>query len=372
MNHGQFYKSAELVAALHRDSGGKFPGCRAVHAVGRIYAGIFIPTAQARGLSRAAHFREPTPVTARFSGDSGDPNQKPSNVAGMAVRFYLPDDTITDLVTITLPAFPARNPDEFIEFLGARAPDPATGKPDLARLGAFLAAHPHIGRVVQQILAQPALASFAQVNYRALHAFYFLNESGQGRWARYHFLPEAGVAAQPPEELAKKPQDYLFEELEERLQRGPVAFGLDLELAGEGDSLDDPSAFWPEDRPHVAAGRLELIGRITEDQIGDAVMMHDPTRVTDGIEVASEDQIVAARRAPICSRSPSGWAIGSPSRWPLRTPRWGSGPWPTNCRLCSQGPAKPWRSRKLHTCHYPLEWRSHQGMAAWAVDDMCL
>lgn len=30
MSHGQFHKSSELVAAMHRDSGGVFPGFRAV------------------------------------------------------------------------------------------------------------------------------------------------------------------------------------------------------------------------------------------------------------------------------------------------------------------------------------------------------
>jgi hypothetical protein len=106
MNHGQFYKADQLVAAVHQDAGGIFPGFRAAHAVGRIYAGTFTPTAAAKTLSRAAHFQDaPVPATARFSGTSGDPSQKPSNVAAMALKFYLPDGTITDLIGITLPAF---------------------------------------------------------------------------------------------------------------------------------------------------------------------------------------------------------------------------------------------------------------------------
>ena len=315
MTHGQFDKSGELVAAIQRDSGGTFSGFRPAHAFGRIYAGTFTPNAAARTLSRAAHFGASVPATARFSGDSGNPGKKPSNIAGMAVKFYLPDDTITDLVAVTLPAFPARTPDDFIDFLEAKTLDSKTGQPDMAKLGAYLSSHPNAAKVVEILQSQPALASFAQVSYRPLHAFCFVNAAGEGRWARYHWEPQAGIAGQPPEELAKQPQDYLFNELEGRMQQAPVVFTLELEFAQAGDPLDDPSAFWPEGRERVTVGHLELVRPITEAQIGDQAMMHDPTRVTDGIEVSPDDQIVAARRGAyllsVAQRS-GGWQQKSP------------------------------------------------------------
>jgi len=138
--------------------------------------------------------------------------------------------------------------------------------------------------------------SLAQVSYRPLHTFYFENAAGEGRWARYHWEPEAGIAGQPIEELAKQPHDYLYDEFEGRLSSGPVAFRLELELAEAGDTVDDPSVMWPEGRERVVVGRLELNRRITEAEIGDPVMMHDPTAVTDGIEVSLDDQIIAVRR----------------------------------------------------------------------------
>ena len=138
--------------------------------------------------------------------------------------------------------------------------------------------------------------SFAQVSYRPLHAFWFVNADGVGRWARYHWEPEAGVAGQPLEESAKQPHDYLYDEFETRLRAGPVAFRLELELARDGDPVDDPSAIWPDGRERVVVGRLELTRPITPAEIGDPVMMHDPTRVTDGIETSPDDQIIAVRR----------------------------------------------------------------------------
>src|SRR4249920_146775 len=131
MNHGQFYMADDLVAAVHRDAGGIFAGFRAAHAYGRFYAGTFTATPAAKTLSRAAHFQgTPVPVTARFSGAAGDPGKKPSNIVAMATKFYLPDGTVTDLIGITMPAFFARTPQEFLAFTAAHMADPTTGEPD--------------------------------------------------------------------------------------------------------------------------------------------------------------------------------------------------------------------------------------------------
>lgn len=296
-HHGPFYRSAELVAAVHRAEGGIFETFRAAHAFGRIYAGAFTATPAAKTLSRAAHFQgTPVRVTARLSGKAGDPNKNPLNIVAMATKFYLPNGTVTDLIAITLPHFFARTPEEFLGFTEAATPNPATGQPDIDKIKAFAAGHPNAARLLKSLVSQPALVSFAQVTYRPLHTFYFVNAEGQGRWARYHWEPEAGVAGQPITELAKQPHDYLFEEFETRLRSGPVAFRMELELAAEGDPVDDPSAMWPEGRERVVVGRLELFRRITEAEIGDPVMLHDPTAVTDGIEISPDDQIIAVRR----------------------------------------------------------------------------
>ena len=110
-HHGPFYRSTELVTAVHRAEGGMFEGFRAAHAFGRIYAGTFTATPVAKTISRAAHFQgAPVPVTARLSGSSGDPAKPPLSIVAMATKFYLPDGTVTDLIAITLPAFFALGP----------------------------------------------------------------------------------------------------------------------------------------------------------------------------------------------------------------------------------------------------------------------
>ena len=87
-----------------------------------------------------------------------------------------------------------------------------------------------------------------------------------------------------------EPIPELFEELEARLRKAPVVFNLVLQLAKDGDPTNDPTALWPDDRPRVTIGRLEIIRTTTVEEIGDPVMLHDPTRLTDGI-VASDDPL---------------------------------------------------------------------------------
>src|SRR5262245_25101977 len=298
MNPDKCYNRGQLCAGVHNAEGGIFEGFWAAHASGRIYTGAFTATPAAKALSRAAHFQgTAVPVTARLSGTSGNPEQKASKVVAMATKFYLPNGTVTDLIAISgLPAFFARTPEEFLAATEALTPDPSTGQRNPAKTQAFFASYPNAARVFQALQSQPAVVSFAQASYRPFHTYYFVNAAGTGRWARYHWEPEAGVASQPVEELARQPNDYLYEEFERRLLAGPVAFRLELELARDGDPVDDPSAIWPDGRERVAVGHLELIRPITEDEIGDPVMMHDPTAVTDGIEISPDDQIIAARR----------------------------------------------------------------------------
>jgi catalase len=213
----------------------------------------------------------------------------------MAARFYLPDGTTTDLVALPIPLFFARTPDETLEFLEAVRPDSVTGQPDPKRLEPFFASHPWIAHAAQLAKALPASISFAQTAFHMLHAFRFVNATDKAQYARYHWEPEAGVSGQTLEELQKQSPGYLFEEYEARLRKAPVAFNLVLQLAGDGDALDDPNAPWPDDRPRIRIGQLQVIRTTTVEEIGDPVMMHDPTRVTDGIEV-SDDPVLAARR----------------------------------------------------------------------------
>ena len=296
MTPSQYRRAAELVEMIHENFQGFHPGYRGVHAQGRYYAAVFKATPEAKKLSRAVHLQgQPVPATVRHGHSASGNPWGPAVSPSMAVKFYLPDGTVTDLIGITIPLFFGRTPDEVLEGLKILKPDPATGKPDEKRVMQYLATRPWIANAFKIAKNLPYPVSFAQTVFHAIHAFKFVNAADEAQYARYHWEPETGEAGQTLEELQKQPPSYLFEELEARLRKAPVVFNLVLQLAEEGDPTDDPTAPWPEDRSRVAIGRLELVRPTTVEEIGDPVMLHDPTRLTDGIE-PSDDPVLAVRR----------------------------------------------------------------------------
>jgi catalase len=87
---------------------------------------------------------------------------------------------------------------------------------------------------------------------------------------------------------------YLRDDLADRLRQGPARFTLWVQLAGEDDPVDDPTVAWPDDRERVEMGSLEITGlAFDREQDGD-VLVFDPTRVIDGIEL-SDDKILLFR-----------------------------------------------------------------------------
>jgi catalase len=276
---------------------GSHPGYRAVHAKGVLCAGTFTPTGSAAALSRAAHLAGP-PVRAhvRFSNGGGDPSVPDGtrDVRGMAVKFYPPDGGTTDIVALSLPVFFARTPEDLLAFNVARRPDPATGQPDVEKVGAYLAEHPEGVAAVMAAISHPAPGSYCGVTYHSIHAFGFEAADGAVRYGRYHLLPAGGEETITEEEAAAKSPDYLRDELAARLERGPAAFFLDVSLAADGDPLDDPTAEWPPEREVVRLGRLEITGLAFDRERDGDVLVFDPTRVPDGIRL-TDDKILLAR-----------------------------------------------------------------------------
>ena len=287
----------DAVDAIKAASGSR-PGHRAAHAKGTLLAGSFTATPEAARLTRAAHMQgDPVRVTARASNGGGDPGvpDYAKLGRGLAVKLYLADGTKTDMVALTLPVFLVRTPEDFIDFTRLQKPDPQTGQPDMEKLGAWFGEHPEAGPAVQASLAAEPPASYAQVAYNGLHAFHWEGADGQSRFIRFGWEPEAGEASISSEEARERGADYLQREILERLESEPAFFRLFVTIGEEGDSTNDPTAAWPPERDRVEVGRLELTGPETErEQSADDVLVFDPTRVTDGIEL-SDDPILAFR-----------------------------------------------------------------------------
>lgn len=268
---------------------GLHPGFRPAHAKGVMLSGTFTPSAEAVSLTRAPHVsRGSTPVTVRFSNGTGLPmipdNSPDANPRGMAIRFHLADHVHTDIVSQSTDGFFTRTGEEFLEFLRAAA----TGDPS-----AFLAAHPATLAFVQT--PRPSPASFAKEAFFGVSAFRFVNHQGLERYGRYRIMPDAGIEHLDEATAKTKGENYLFAELTHRVAQGPVRFNIQVQIAKDGDIVDDATIHWPADRPLVHFGSLELAAQAPNDEEHHRIIF-DPIPRVGGIE-ASDDPLLELRAA---------------------------------------------------------------------------
>src|SRR5262245_763757 len=289
---------AQLVEAM-RALAGSHPGFRPVHAKGIVCSGTFRGAQDARRVSRALHLQgQAVPTVIRFSNASGDPGVHDglANERVLSVKFQLPDGQSADILANSIEGFPVRTPEDLLAFLWTQLPDPGTGQPVPEALSRFLDSHPAARAFLERLMQKPVPASYGQASYHAEHAFLFTAADGMHRFGRYHWRPEAGEAYLSPDEASKRSAHSLREELESRLQNGPVVFRLLVQLAEESDPTDDVTALWPADRPLVELGRLEVAGISPTGAADERLLVFDPTNLVDGIAL-SADPILLVRSA---------------------------------------------------------------------------
>src|SRR6478672_3327275 len=222
-------------------NGGVHTGFRFNHAKGIVVSGSFTPTAQAKTLSRAAHFSGPTvPVTVRFSNASGVPanadNDPQSGPRGMAIRFNLPDKGFTDIVSISHNGFVVGTGEDFLAFfkaIAASGPDASHPSP----IETFFGSHPLAAKFAMDVQARPK--SYATAAYFGNNAFVFVNGQGKRQPVRYQIIPAAGVVNLDSAAASKQGANYLQEELQRRLTKEPVQFRLFAQLPNQGDPTKD-------------------------------------------------------------------------------------------------------------------------------------
>lgn len=273
---------------------GRHPGFRALHAKGTLCKATFTATPEARKLTRAEHMQGASiPATVRVSNGGGNPDvpDYQPDVRGLAVKLYLSDGSRTDIVTQSVPRFPVRTPDAFAELMLAQRQSPAIAW----RMPLFLARHPHAAITLPAGLrALRPIASYATCTYYGTHAFRFVDAEGGSRYVRYTFVPGLGDQRLSLREARRRGRDHLQEDIRQRLAQGPVRFTLELQIAAPGDAVDDATAVWPRERERIPAATLELTALEDERETDGDVLVFDPTRVTDGIEL-SDDPILQYR-----------------------------------------------------------------------------
>src|ERR1700677_339470 len=287
----QLLEKFDLIFGLH-------PGFRPAHAKGIMLQGTFTPTAEAAGFSRAPHLSRPsTPATVRFSNSTGipvipdnDPNADPR---GCAIRFHLAERVHTDIVAHSTNAFPARTGQDFLEFLSAIAATDLTHIPG-SPLEKYLGTHPAALAFVQA--PKPPPSSFARESYFGLIAMRFINKDGANRPGRFRILPEGGNDHLDAAVAAAKGPNYLFDEIEARIAKEPVKLKVVVQLAEDGDEVNDVTVQWPDNRKLLELGQLTFTEPVLDQAHEQKQIIFDPIPRVDGID-PSDDPLLELRAA---------------------------------------------------------------------------
>jgi catalase len=187
-------------------------------------------------VSKALHFKHEVPVTVRFSANTGlaniadvDPRASPR---GLAIRFHLPNDSETDLVTHSYNGLPGKNAEEFQQFFLALAGS-KPGVPSPTPLEAFQETHPAAKAFLTT--RDPPPVSYGTTTYFGVNSFRFVNQKDAVTIGRYQLIPEAGRHFLSKDQSAKAAPNYLEDEIRERVAHGAVRFKVVLQLAAPGD-----------------------------------------------------------------------------------------------------------------------------------------
>lgn len=273
------------------DLAGYHAGHRPAHAKGILLSGKFTPSASVGELTKAPHVSRPSiGIAVRFSDFAGVPtvpdyDEQNASPRGVAVRFYLAEHSHTDIIAHSVDGFPVRTAEEFVQFLRAiHASGPDVPKP--TPIESFLGSHPAALAFVQA--PKPIPTSFAKESYYSVSAYKFTNKDGVSKFGRYRIVPVDGNEYLESSVAKKKSPNFLSEEINERIARGTAKMRILVQVAAEGDVVDDCTIHWPEQRPLVEFGTIELNGLVPEGDEAQRQIIFDPIPRVDGVEPSGD------------------------------------------------------------------------------------
>jgi catalase len=278
---------------------GVHSGFRRNHAKGLCVSGRFDSNGRGTALSKALIFQSGhVPIIGRFSLSGGMPYaaDAATTVRGLAILFKLPDGEEWLSAMINLPVFPVATPQAFYDLLLATAPDPATGKPDPARMKAFFTEYPESAKAIQVIHGQPMSSGFENSTFNSLNAFRFINASGAVAWGRWSLVPVQPFEPIDTVHPEKNGTNYLFDALIAGVHQHPLQWHLVITIAQPGDPADDATLPWPPDRKQVDVGTLTINDVESEETSPARDINFDPLVLPNGI-APSDDPLLSARSA---------------------------------------------------------------------------
>lgn len=262
------------------------PAERRNHIKGTCATGEFVGTEEAAKFSHSALFSgKPIPVVARFSLSGGNPKAPDTAKSGrgMALEFKLPDNSLHHMTMLNTPVFGAAQPRTFLDLMVAMKPDPATGKPDPARINAFKASHPDNKAQADFLSSNNPPSSYANSAYFGIHTFKFINQKDETTLVRWHFVPQDGEKQLNESELKSAPANFLEPALIKRATQGAIKWDMIVTLGEPGDTQDNPTISWPTSRKQIKAGTLSITKAMPQKGADCEKINYDPLVMGKGI-----------------------------------------------------------------------------------------
>jgi catalase len=287
---------------------------RVVHARGVTAYGYFVADGTVGDepvsrYTRAKLFQEKgkrTELAVRFSTVAGgrDSSEMARDPRGFAVKFYTEDGN-WDLVGNNLGVFFIRDAIKFPDFIHSQKPDPVTFEASVAeRAFDFFSQTPEAMHMVTLVFSPRGLpASYRTQQGFGVNTYRWVNEAGETKLVKYHWLPEQGVKSLTAEDAAQIQATNLgahTKDLYEAIERGEFpSWELHVQLMDDGDhpELDfdplDDTKVWPEDAfPLRKVGTMTL-DRMPEDFFAENEQISFGTGVlVDGLDFSDDKMLV--------------------------------------------------------------------------------
>ena len=261
-------------------------GKRRNHTKGFCFEAEFVPDdPEIRNYTDSPIFKETAPVIGRLShkgGNNAAPDDKPADY-GLAIKITAPDNDVHIINMNTLDFFPVSTPQAFAELMRAKAAGGDAVKAfaaDSKELQAFKAHHSK---------KEKGLRPYEGSTYNSINSFYLVDNEGQRTAIRMSLVPTK------PQEIVLEPkQDFFFENMQENLASGEIAWDLVVILANPDDAVDNAAIPWTGNRKTIKAATLKVVSISSEDAGQCDTINYDPSVLSAGFE-PSGDPLLAAR-----------------------------------------------------------------------------
>jgi catalase len=258
--------------------------------------------------TRAKLFQERnrrTDVAVRFSTVIGgrDSSEAARDPRGFAVKFYTEDGN-WDLVGNNLGVFFIRDAIKFPDVIHALKPDPVSHEQKPARIFDFMSQTPESTHMLVNLFSPRGIpADYRHMQGFGVNTYKWVNERGETRLVKYHWMPRAGVRSMTEEDAARVQAGDLghaTKDLYEAIRRGDYPeWELLVQMMDDHDhpELDfdplDDTKTWPEQEfPPRPVGRM-VLDRTVDNFFAENEQIAFGTGVlVDGLDFSDDKMLV--------------------------------------------------------------------------------